>query len=98
MLIPLGQHERRPAVVHRLDDVVADTTVAQVVNNQLLIQRLELHAPIGIGTPARLEGRRLHEDEVFEGAQCRLCPRVHAVAKDPSYASRMSFGVGNSTS
>ena len=72
MIVPLREHERRPAAVHRLDDVVADATVAQLVVDQLLVERLELHSLVGIRTPARLERRRLHEDEVLERAGGRL--------------------------
>ena len=80
MIVPLGQHERRPAAVHRLDDVVADATVAQLVVDQLLVERLELHPLVGIGTPVRLERRRLHEDEVLERASGRLRSCVHSMA------------------
>lgn len=67
-----------------LDDVVADATVAQVVVDQLLVQRLELHTPVGLGAPARQEGRRLHEDEMFKGAGRRLGSRVVAIADRPA--------------
>ena len=79
MLVSLRQHQRRPAVAHRLDDVVADAPVARLVVDQLLIERLELHALVGIGSPGRLERRRLHEDEVLERPRGRLRPRVDAM-------------------
>ena len=72
MVVPLRQHERRSARVHRLDDVVADAPVASVVVDQFLIERLELHSLVRVGSPARLKRRRLHEDEMFKRAGCRL--------------------------
>ena len=49
MIVPLRQHERRPAVAHGLDDVVADAAIARLVVDQLLIERLELDALVRIG-------------------------------------------------
>ena len=80
VVVPLREHERRPAVVHRLNDILADATVTQLVVNQFLVEGLELHSLVGLRPPARLEGRRLHEDDVLEGAGRRLRSCVHSMA------------------
>ena len=41
MVVPFSQHERHPSRLHRLDDIVANATVAQLVGSQLLAQSLE---------------------------------------------------------
>ena len=84
MVVPLREHERRPPRVHRLDDVVADAPVARVVVHQLLVERLELHALVGVGSSCRLERRRLHEDEVLERSRRRLHSRIHAMPDRPA--------------
>ena len=37
VVVPFRKNERRPAVVHGLDDVIADATAATLVVNQLLV-------------------------------------------------------------
>ncbi len=76
MLVPFGEDERRPAGADRVDDVGADATVAFVVFDQSLIQRLELQTPVGLWDSKGHEGRRLHEHDVLERAGGGLCPWV----------------------
>ena len=80
MVVSLGQHERRSSVVRRLDDVVANATVALLVGNQLLVQSLELRSLVGFRIPSWLECRRLHEDDVIERVNRRLSSCGHSVA------------------
>ncbi len=69
----------RTSIVRRLDDIVADATVAHLVFDQFLVKRLELHPLVGIRSPSRVERRRLHEDEMLECSRGCLCPRVHSM-------------------
>src|ERR1700737_1466984 len=78
MIVPLREHQWRPPITHRLDDVVADPTSAKLVVDQLLVDSLELDTLVSIWTSLRLERGRLHEDIVLEGMGRRLHPRVHA--------------------
>ena len=72
MIVPLSQHERRPSAPRRLDGIVANAMIAQVVGSQLPVQSLELLSLVGFRTPVWLECRRLHEDDVVERVNCRL--------------------------
>ncbi len=84
MVVALGQHERRSPRVHRLEDVGADAPVASVILDQLLIQRLELHSLVRVGSPGGVKRRWLHEGEMFKRSGCRLHPRIHAVPDRPA--------------
>ena len=84
MIVAFGQHERRAAVLHRLDHVVADPPVASVVGDQLLIQRLELETPVGFGRRGGWNDGRLHERVVLERSGGRLCPGVDAMPDRPA--------------
>ena len=72
MIVPLREHQWRPPITHRLDDVVANSTSAKLVVDQLLVDRLELDTLVSIWTSLRLERGRLHEDIVLEGMGRRL--------------------------
>ena len=50
-----------------------------VVVDQLLVERLELRAFVGVGASGRLERRWLHEDVVLERTCRRLRSRVHSM-------------------
>ena len=84
VIVPFREHKRGTAAVHRLHDVVADPTSAQFVVDQVFVENLELHAFVGIRAPARLELRRLHEDQVLERSACCLRLRVHSMLNRPA--------------
>jgi hypothetical protein len=66
VIVTLRQHEGRPAAVHGVDHVIRDPTSARHVVEELPIECLELHAPVGIRPPTRVEPGRLDQDEVLE--------------------------------
>ncbi len=80
VIVPLSEHQWRPPVTDRLDDVVADPMSAWLVVDQLLVDSLELDTLVSIWISLRLERGRLHEDIVLEGAGRRLRPGVHSVS------------------
>ncbi len=80
MIVPLRQHERRAPALHRLDDVLANVTIALLIADQLLVQGQEFNALVRGGFPDWLKCSRLHDDEVRERPACRLHFRVHAMA------------------
>src|SRR5829696_7801261 len=79
MIVPLRQHQWRTPIAHRLDDVVANSTSARLVVDQLLVESLELDTLVGIWISVTLKCGRLHEDIVLERMGRRLHPRVDAM-------------------
>ena len=84
MLVPFREHERRPPGVDGFDHVVTDAFVAPVIFDQFPIQVLELDSLVGVGTPVRHEGGRLHEDVVPERVGGRLDLRVRLITNRPA--------------
>src|SRR6266851_1532595 len=80
MLVTLGQHERRPALEHRLGDVIADALIARLVLNQRLIQSMELGTSVRSRVAERLEARRAHDHRVLERPRCGLSFRADPIS------------------
>jgi hypothetical protein len=49
VFLAFGQHQRRAAFSHTLNDFVADESIAIIVCNQFLVEGMKLHPPVRIG-------------------------------------------------
>ena len=52
VIVALGQHQRRAAVAHGLQHVLADPAIPRLVLHQILVEGLELEAPIRVCSSA----------------------------------------------
>jgi len=80
MVIPLGQYQRRPPILNRVENVLADSPSSRLVSAQLLVQDLKFDALVRIRISVRLKRCRLNEHEVLERAGCRLCASIHLMS------------------
>lgn len=77
VIVALSQDERRAAVSHRLDDIVADVSISSLVVDQFPVEALKRNTLIRIGSTERLERRRTDDHRVREGPRGRLHPGIH---------------------
>ncbi len=85
MIIALRQHQRRSSTANRVDDILADSTSSRWIINQLLI----FDGLVRIRAPGRLEGGRLSEHEMLEGARRGLCASIELMANRTALHMKM---------
>ena len=84
VLVAFGEDKRRSPFAYRFDDIVTDAPIALLVGGELLVERLELGPLVCVRRAKWPEGRRLHENKMFERAGGSLPLRVDSIPYRPA--------------